>query len=249
MGVSIRPEAMAWPWICLSWSMDLLDSIRENGGSSYHHGLEGVAPARHQTWVYTVARYHSTTSPPVLVASDAPAGNRTRVCTVAGYYSTTRPLVLLGSASTARFVPPDLIIQEEVTVSCKMGVLVRPELYGSAVDLFELVHGFAEGIKRSSEALLLSSEDRIIAKNPCLRKSAEIITARAMHQPGIEPGSVPWQVTFGHCVPKEDSFRLGNLIEHCEYMVHVTKFIHTRGNNRVNGKWEFLLGLGSDFAR
>ncbi|MBA0627379.1 hypothetical protein Godav_004899 [Gossypium davidsonii] len=26
MGVSIRPEAMAWPWICLSWSMDLLDS-------------------------------------------------------------------------------------------------------------------------------------------------------------------------------------------------------------------------------
>ncbi|MBA0662997.1 hypothetical protein Goklo_007056 [Gossypium klotzschianum] len=33
MGVSIRPEAMAWPWICLSWSMDLLDSIRENGGS------------------------------------------------------------------------------------------------------------------------------------------------------------------------------------------------------------------------
>ncbi|MBA0598556.1 hypothetical protein Gorai_008313 [Gossypium raimondii] len=30
MGVSIRPEAMAWLWICLSWSMDLLNSIREN---------------------------------------------------------------------------------------------------------------------------------------------------------------------------------------------------------------------------
>ncbi|TYG66094.1 hypothetical protein ES288_D06G239900v1 [Gossypium darwinii] len=84
-----------------------------------------------------------------------------------------------------------------------MGVLVRPELYGSEVDLFELVHGFAgfhkregEGNKRSSEALLLSSEDQIIAKNPCHRTRAEIITATAMHQPVIEPGSVPWQGTI-----------------------------------------------------
>nr|KJB68082.1 hypothetical protein B456_010G224400 [Gossypium raimondii] len=84
-----------------------------------------------------------------------------------------------------------------------MGVLVRPELYGSTVDLFELVHGF-EGFykreggckKRSSEALLLSSEDQLISKNPHLRKSAKIITAPAMHQPGIEPGSVPWQGTI-----------------------------------------------------
>ncbi|MBA0811513.1 hypothetical protein Gohar_003405, partial [Gossypium harknessii] len=197
MGVSIRPEAMAWLWICLSWSMDLLDSIRENGGSReaqkrcysrlkisrlrrtlvLPHGelptptndinttiilalltslpswYEGAALARYQTWVWTVARYHSTTRPlrsyrKSFNGKDAPAGNRTRVCTVAGYYSTTRPLVLLGSVSTARFVPPDLIIQEEITVSCKMGVLVRPELYGSAVDLFELVHGFAGFHKR-----------------------------------------------------------------------------------------------------
>ncbi|TYI24245.1 hypothetical protein ES332_A06G220200v1 [Gossypium tomentosum] len=71
-----------------------------------------------------------------------------------------------------------------------MGVLVRPELYGSAVDLFELT----------------------IAKNPApLKRSYRHCFNGRLHQPGIEPGSVPWQGTI---LPLDHWYLLGVIFKY-----------------------------------
>ncbi|KAG4125117.1 hypothetical protein ERO13_D10G078150v2, partial [Gossypium hirsutum] len=41
-----------------------------------------------------------------------------------------------------------------------------------------------------------SSESLLKCKDPTLDKAANNLTAPRLHQPGIEPGSVPWQGTI-----------------------------------------------------
>lgn len=43
---------------------------------------------------------------------------------------------------------------------------------------------------------LSSDDDQTEVIDPIITLSTEVITAQDLHQPGIEPGSVPWQGTI-----------------------------------------------------
>ena len=50
--------------------------------------------------------------------------------------------------------------------------------------------------KSKSSGVLHSSENQKVVTDPSITADTIVITALNLHQPGIEPGSVPWQGTI-----------------------------------------------------